>query len=76
MTKNLPSILYFNTRKLSINVTDGRLCASTGPLACLSPFSVIPWIRSDKCPNLRSASPMFRLSRIKVPNKISHKATV
>ena len=41
----------------------------TGPLACLSPFSVVPWIRSDKCPNLRSSIPMFLMSRIKVPNK-------
>ena len=26
---------------------------------CLSPFSVILWIRSDKCPKLRSAIPML-----------------
>ena len=30
----------------SIHVTDGRF-DGTGPLACLSPFSVMPWIRSN-----------------------------
>ena len=39
------------------------------PLACLSPFSIIPWIRSDKGPKLRSDILMLLMSRIKVPNK-------
>ena len=34
--------------------------ARTGPLACLSPFSVIPWIRSDKVPNLRSVKQLTK----------------
>ena len=40
-----------------------------GPVACLSPFSVIPWKRSDKGPKLRSYILMLLMSRIKVPNK-------
>ena len=42
-------------------VTD--VLVSTGPPACLSPFSVIPWIRSDKSPNLKSEILLFILSR-------------
>ena len=47
----------------SIYVRDWRF-VGTGPLACLNPFSVMPWIRSDKCSNLRSDIPMFLMSRI------------
>ena len=50
-----------------------ELFAWTGPLACLSPFSVKLWIRSDKCLDLRSVIPMSLVPRIKVPNKsLSH----
>ena len=35
----------------------------TGPPACLSPFSIIPWIRSDKSPNLRSDVLLLLMSR-------------
>ena len=39
--------------KYTIHLTDGRF-DQTGPLACLSPFSFMPWIRSDKCSYLMS----------------------
>ena len=57
---------------MAIYVTDGMF-DGTGPLACLSSFSVMPWIRSDKCSYLMSNIPMSFMSRIKVPNKsLSH----
>ena len=57
---------------IGMHVTDGRF-DPTGPLACLSPFSVMPWIRSDKCSYLMSNIPMSLMSRIKVSNKsLSH----
>ena len=43
-------------------VTDGMF-EGTGPLACLSPFSVMLWIKSDKGSYLRPSSPMFLMSR-------------
>ena len=39
---------YKQLSKTTIHVTGGRFCR-TGPLACLSPFPVWYWIRSDLC---------------------------
>ena len=56
-------------RNLSINVTGGRF-DRMGPLACLIPFPVLYWIRSDMCSDQRFFNLQFLfMFKIKVPNK-------
>ena len=50
---------------------DGRF-DETGPLVCLSPFSIMLRIRSGKCSYLRSGIPMFLCPELKSPIKVFH----
>ena len=56
MPKGVLHIVHPHATISKIYVTGGRF-DQTGPLACLSPFLIKGWIRSDKCSYLRFLTP-------------------